>query len=68
MRMIKTQYKSVFPVLLVCIFGVLESKPAYAAESGPTPILVELFTSEAARLLMPSSKCWTVNSRCRERS
>ena len=46
MRMLKAHYKSVFPVLLVCIFAALQSQPAYAAESGPTPILVELFTSE----------------------
>jgi len=44
MRMLKVHYKSVFPVLLVSIFGIFE--PAYAAQSGPTPILVELFTAE----------------------
>ena len=46
MRMLKVHYKSVFPVLLVSIFGVLRSPLADAAESGPTPILVELFTAE----------------------
>jgi len=44
MRMLEVHYKSVFPVLLVSIFGIFE--PAYAAQSGPTPILVELFTAE----------------------
>ena len=42
--MLKVHYKSVFLVLLASIFGVFE--PAYAAEAGPTPILVELFTAE----------------------
>jgi hypothetical protein len=46
MGMLKAHYKSAFPLLLVSIFGVLESHPAWAAESAPTPILVELFTAE----------------------
>ena len=44
--MLKVHYKSIFPVFLLCILGVPRSNPASAAESGPTPILVELFTAE----------------------
>jgi hypothetical protein len=46
MRMLKVHYKSVLLLFLVCIFSASEGKPASAAELGPTPILVELFTSE----------------------
>ena len=46
MRMLKAHCRSLFPVFLVCIWGVLGNQPVYAAPSGPTPIVVELFTAE----------------------
>ena len=47
MRMLRAYYQKIFPpVFLVCILGLPQSNPAYAAEAGPTPILVELFTAE----------------------
>lgn len=44
--MLNAHFKSVFPVLLACLSCIPGSKPAYAAQSGRAPILVELFTSE----------------------
>ena len=44
--MLKVSYKNSLVLFLVLISCVYESKPMSAAESQPTPILVELFTSE----------------------